>query len=151
MKPEPSLRAILPSFPAMTTSIICELIATLAGILGSYHKTAPIETFTLRPIKTDSHASPTFRSASGNGRFGSEADIQSENITIQPDGKFAPVLRLESGLAQKPGFHLQEGLTGHGIRASVVTYSAHDKCAGPSCNDGAVEWRSAHADNLVRR
>jgi hypothetical protein len=45
-------------------------------------------------------------------QYRSEADIQSENITIQPDGKFAPVLRLESGLAQKPGFHLQEDVCG---------------------------------------
>jgi hypothetical protein len=30
----------------------------------------------LRPIKTDSHSSPTFRSASGNGRFGSKSAIR---------------------------------------------------------------------------
>jgi hypothetical protein len=34
----------------------------------------------LRPIKTDSHSSPTFRSASGNGRFGSKAEIQTAYV-----------------------------------------------------------------------
>jgi hypothetical protein len=36
-------------------------------------------------------------------------------------------------------------------RGEALVVGQSDKWAGPCCNDGAVEWRSAHADNLVRR